>query len=71
MLRSDLSSNTNSVISSSRREGGSPDEANALITTDTRLPFANCAGDKFTETQILSGHSVASAQACLNAHSPS
>src|ERR1700693_2034535 len=71
MLRSDFSSNTDSVISSSRRDAGKPDEAKALITVETRLPLENCRGDKLTETQIPSGHSIASMHACLNAHSPS
>src|ERR1700692_1777016 len=71
MLRSDFSSNTDSVISSSRRDAGSPDEAKALITVETRVPLENCKGDKFTETQIPSVHSIACVQACRKAHSPS
>src|SRR5579863_1953516 len=71
MLRSDFSSNTDSVISSSRCDAGSPDEAKALITVETRLPLENCRGDKLTETQILSGQWIASEHACLSAHSPS
>src|SRR5579864_3004021 len=71
MLRSDFSNNTDSVISSSRRDAGSPDDAKALITVETRLPLENCRGDKLTETLMLSGHWIASAHACLSAHSPS
>ena len=71
MLRSDFSSNTDSVISSSRRDAGSPDDASALMTVETRLPLANCNGDRLTETQMPPGHPIASAHACRNAHSPS
>src|SRR5664279_4731899 len=70
MLRSDLASSTDSVISSSKRDAGSPADAKALMTVETRLPLANWSGDRLTETQMSDGHFMASAHAFLNAHSP-